>query len=135
MEIAVRYYSRTGNTKRIADTIANELGITAKPIPEPLPKNVDLLFIGGAIYMAGIDGKLKDYIKTLTPDNVKKAVIFSTAAIKKSAYNSIKKCLETQGINVSSDEFHCSGKFTVFHKSRPNDEDLKAAAEFAKRQQ
>ncbi len=29
-------------------------------------------------------------------------------------------------------EFHCKGEFKGLHKGRPNDEDLKAAAEFAK---
>jgi hypothetical protein len=29
-------------------------------------------------------------------------------------------------------EFHCRGEFKAFHKGRPNEEDLAAAAEFAK---
>ena len=42
MSFAVRYYTKTGNTKRLADAIAKELGVEALPIVaagDKLPKN------------------------------------------------------------------------------------------------
>ena len=36
MRFAVRYYTKTGNTKRLAEAIANELGVEALPISEPV---------------------------------------------------------------------------------------------------
>ncbi len=36
MNIQVRYYSRTGNTKKIADAIAKEAGVKAKTIDAPV---------------------------------------------------------------------------------------------------
>ena len=53
MNCAVRYYSRSGNTKLVADAIAKAAGVKAvstdsseAQICEP----VDVLFIGGALY-------------------------------------------------------------------------------------
>ena len=36
MTYAVRYYTKTGNTKRLAEAMAKELGVEALPISEPL---------------------------------------------------------------------------------------------------
>ena len=44
MSFAVRYYTKTGNTKRLADAIAKELGVEALPISEPVTEKVDILF-------------------------------------------------------------------------------------------
>ena len=43
MKYAVRYYTKTGNTKRLADSIARTLGVEALPISEPVDEAVDLL--------------------------------------------------------------------------------------------
>ena len=40
MSFAVRYYTKTGNTKRLADAIAKELGVEALPISEPVTDKV-----------------------------------------------------------------------------------------------
>lgn len=36
MKIAIRYYTQTGNTKKLAEAIAAELGVEARPVTEPL---------------------------------------------------------------------------------------------------
>lgn len=36
------------------------------------------------------------------------------------------------GIPMDEREFHCKGEFKGMHKGRPNDEDVAAAAAFAK---
>ena len=36
MNIAIRYYSQTGNTKKLAEAIAAELGVEAKDVSHPL---------------------------------------------------------------------------------------------------
>lgn len=46
MKFAVRYYTKTGNTKRLAEAIAKELGVEALPISEPVEDAVDYLFLG-----------------------------------------------------------------------------------------
>ena len=36
MTYAVRYYTKTGNTKRLAEAMAKELDVEALPISEPV---------------------------------------------------------------------------------------------------
>ena len=37
------------------------------------------------------------------------------------------------GIPMDEREFHCRGEFKGIHKGRPNDKDLSAAADFARK--
>lgn len=122
----VRYFSRSGNTKAIAEAIAAAAGVEAKDVSVPLKGNTDVLLIGGALYAGGIAGKLKKFIKTLSPERVKTVVAFSTTADPKGAYVKIKKALDKQGLNVLEKEFHCLGK------DAKGKEAQEKAAQFAK---
>ena len=123
MKIAVRYYSKTGNTKKLADAIASVAGVTAETVDVKIEEDIDLLFLGSSVYAAGIDPKIKDFIATLSPE-VKKVVNFSTAAILKSTYGQVSKLLVKQNIQVDSREFHCRGSFSLLHKGHPDASDI-----------
>lgn len=131
MKIEVRYLSKSGNTEKVAQAIAKEVGVIAEPITKGISKNTDILFLGGAVYWAGIDSELKNFILSLD-SNVKKVAIFSTTAIVKSAYPEMSKLLKSKNILICDTEFHCKGKFSKFHKERPNAEDLTLAKQFAR---
>ena len=49
-----------------------------------------------------------------------------------STWKKIKAMADKVGIPMDEREFHCKGEFKGIHKGRPNEEDLKAAAIFAK---
>ncbi len=49
-----------------------------------------------------------------------------------STYKKVKAEADKIGIPMLEKEFHCKGEFKGIHKGRPNDDDIKAAAEFAK---
>lgn len=128
MKIAVRYYSRSGNTKAVAEAIAAAAGVNAVSVDAkaaPLSEPIDVLFIGGALYAYGLDGHLKEYLKTLKKEDAKKAVIFSTSWISKHSIDLIRKGLEDAGIHTEAEAF--------YSKSKPNDAQLKEAEEFAKK--
>ena len=96
MNPAVRYFSRSGNTKLVAEAIAKAVQTTAVSVDAPdakLDKPVDVLFIGGALYAYGIDSHLKEYLASLQKADVKKAVVFSTSWLSKHAIDLIKKGL------------------------------------------
>lgn len=133
MQFAVRYASRGGNTKKVADAIAGAVGVAAAPVSTPLADKVDLLFLGSGIYAGGIDASLKAFIGTLAQDRVGAVAVFSTSAIKKTAYPEIRQLVEAQGIRVMESDFHCRGQFTVMHRGRPNAQDLSDAAAFARK--
>lgn len=113
MNCAVRYYSRSGNTRIAAEAIADALGVqalSAEDEDSEISQPVDVLFIGGALYAYGIDEHLKEYIGTLDKEKVKKAVVFSTSWISRHAIDLIKDGVEKQGIPVSVNSLHFRGK-------------------------
>lgn len=58
MNAAVRYYSRSGNTKAVAEAIAKGAGVQAVSVDAAdakITEPVDVLFIGGALYAYGLD--------------------------------------------------------------------------------
>ena len=128
MSIAVRYYSRSGNTKAIAEAIAQAAGVNAVSVDKAgakIEEPADVLFIGGALYAYGLDSRLKAYLKTLKQGDAKKAVVFSTTWISKHSIDLIKDGLKEAGIPVEEEFFYVKGK--------PSEAELKDAAEFAKK--
>lgn len=133
MNIQVRYYSRGGNTKKLAEIIAKATDCKAEAIPASVDGNVDILFLGASVYWGGISPEVKSYIKALDKNKIDKVVVFSTSALAERAFGQIQKMLLVKGINVDSRNFYCRGEFTALHKGRPNQNDLKAAEKFAEK--
>lgn len=132
MTYAVRYYTKTGNTKKLADALAGELGVEAKPISDPITERVDLLFLGNSYYAFNIDPEVRDFVASLDKDKVGKIVNFGSAAMMNSTIKKVRAEADKVGIPVDSKEFHCKGEFKGLHKGRPNEDDLKAVAAFAR---
>lgn len=133
MRIAVRYYTKTGNTKRLAEAVGKAIGVEALPISEPISDPVDILFLGNSYYAFSIDPEVRDFVRSLDKSLVGKIVNFGSAAMLNSTYKKVKAEADKVGIPMDEREFHCKGEFKNLHKGRPNDEDLKAVSEFAKR--
>ncbi len=132
MKTAVRYYTKTGHTKKVAEAIAEAVGVEALPISEPLTEPVDILFLGNSYYAFTIDPEVRDYVSSLSADKVGCIVNFGTAAMLNSTYKKVKAVADKAGVKMDEREFHCKGEFKGVNKGRPNEEDLKAAVEFAR---
>lgn len=130
MKVAVRYFSRSGNTKKIAEAVAQALGVEAKTVEAPLTEKVDILFLGSSVYAAGVDAAVSEFIKD-NADKIISLANFSTAALIPSTYKQVKKIAEQNKVRVLEKEFHCRGKFAVMHAGRPDTRDVAAAKEFA----
>lgn len=133
MKFAVRYYTKTGNTKKLADAIAKVLGVEALPISTPIDEAVDILFLGNSYYAFSIDPEVIKFIDSLNKDMVGKIVNFGSATMLNSTWKKVKKESDKVGISLDEREFHCKGEFKGLHKGRPNEEDLMAAKDFAKK--
>ncbi|MCR5527205.1 MAG: flavodoxin [Lachnospiraceae bacterium] len=129
--IEVRYYTQTGNSKKLADAIAKELGVTSKSIDEPVNGNVDIMFLANSVYWAGVDKHVKQFLRE-NSDKIGELVNVSTAALIESTYEQMKKLTGDLGIKLSDKEFHCRGSFTALHAGHPNAADLAAVCKFAK---
>lgn len=126
MKCAVRYYSRSGNTRLLAEAIADELGVeavSADSSDATISGHIDVLFIGGALYAYGLDKKLVSYSRTLDGDMVGRAVLFSTTWLSKHSFDLMRKELEARGIAVAERTFYA--------KNKPTPERLKEAKAFA----
>ena len=49
MKVAVRYYTKTGNTKKLAEAIAEAVGAEALSLNTPIEEPVDILFLGNSL--------------------------------------------------------------------------------------
>ena len=132
MKIAVRYYTKTGNTKRLAEAVAEAVGAKALPISTPVTEKADVLFLGNSYYAFSIDPEVREFVASLDKEKVGKIVNFGSAAMLNSTFKKVKAEADKVGIPMDDREFHCKGEFKGLHKGRPNEDDLSAAAEFAK---
>ena len=132
MKVAVRYYTKTGNTRRLAEAVAEAVGAKALPISTPVTEPVDVLFLGNSYYAFSIAPEVRDFVRSLDKSKVGRIVNFGSAAMLNSTYKKVKAEADRVGIPMDEREFHCKGEFKGIHKGRPNEEDLQAAAEFAR---
>ena len=51
-KIAVRYYTKTGNTKKLAEAIAETVGVKAESVTVPVDQEVDILFLGSSDHLS-----------------------------------------------------------------------------------
>ena len=132
MKIAVRYYTKTGNTKRLAEAVAEAVGAEALPVSVPVDEPVDILFLGNSYYAFSIDPEVRKFVSSLDKNKVGKIVNFGSAAMLNSTWKKVKAEADKVGIPMEKREFHCKGEFKGIHKGKPDETDMKAAAEFAK---
>lgn len=131
-KFGVRYFSRTGHTRQIAEAIADELGCEAVPTSERIRGYTDTLFLGGAIYAGKIDESIRGFIKRLNRRNVGKIILFGDAAMGDPCPK-IRKILTQNDFLAETETFSCKGNFKFIAKGHPNAEDLKNARAFARK--
>jgi flavodoxin len=135
MSVRVIYQSTTGNTKRVADAMAAAAGCTAEPVADAvISEPVDMLFLGAPIHGGDVDASVKKFIEGLDPVLVKKVIVFSTGfpENKEKAVGIMKGLLAQRSIAVADKCYFCRGKFLLFNRKSPDDQDLKGAEEFAR---
>ena len=131
MKVAVRYYTKGGNTAKVAEAIATAVNEEAQSVSVPLSEPVDILFLGGSVYAFAIDPAIEAFVEKLNASTVKAAAVFSTSAISKSGNSKLEKLLVKKGIKVLMPAFYCRGEFKRMRKGHPNAQDLESAAAFA----
>ncbi len=132
MTYQVRYYTKTGNTRKLAEAVAKELGVEALPISTPVTDKTDILFLGNSYYAFSIDPEIRDFVASLDKNKVGRIVNFGSAALLNSTYKKVKAEADKVGIPMDPKEFHCRGEFKGVHKGKPDAEDLRAIAAFAR---
>ncbi len=131
MSLAIRYFtkSKKGNTKKIADFVANSLKLEAVDVSTNLEEKVDTLFLINAMYAADIDKEVKEFLAT-NKDKIACLVNINSSASGASTLKAVKKVCDKYGIPVSDKEFHTQASWIFINKGRPNEEDFKRLESF-----
>ncbi len=105
---AVRYCSKTGNTKTIAEAIARGAEVTAVSVTkEPeLKEHVDTLFLGGAPYANIMAPELRAYAEGIRKEMVDRVVLFTTSNWSKRTVKALMKIFKEKGIAVEEEFFY-----------------------------
>jgi flavodoxin I len=131
--IALFVDSRGGNTRKIADAIADELGISTGDLTAILPSDAKILFLGSGTYGSAPGIEMMKFVT----DNVFsgcKVALFGTSLADSGAQKMIaamEDALIRKGATILG-SYHCRGKFLLFNRGRPSAEDLENAKKFAR---
>lgn len=121
---SIRYYSKFGHSRQMAQAIEEIVGAKAATVAEPLTEPIDTLYLGAGVFLGKVNSDVIDFINTLTPQVVKEVVLFGSCAIINSPVPQMRKALETKGIKVSNRSFTCKGSMGPIHMGHPNKTDL-----------
>ena len=133
MRIEVRYFSKNGGTKKLAEAIAKAVNAECKTVDQPLEKYADVVFLGASVYGGQPSPEVLSFIEA-NAKNIGKIVVFGSACTGKSTYAAIKSAAAKQAVKTAEMFFQCKGQFMFFNKNRPNDQDCADAADFARKQ-
>ena len=143
MKSIVIYYSKTGNTAKIATAIAEGIGAELREVEEPIDlKEFNLICIGTPVHSFAPAKEIKNFLKKLPSLKGKKVAGFCTFHLigAKSTINYIRKVVEKRGAQFIGG-FFCKGESSIIGnfgpriclKGRPNREDLWKAKEFGEK--
>ncbi|MBP5382087.1 MAG: hypothetical protein J6Y45_01910 [Bacteroidales bacterium] len=132
MKTAIRYYSKFGHSKQMAEAIAEVAGAKALPVSEPLTEPVDVLFLGAGVFLGKVNAAVGEFIGKLDPSAVKCVVCFGSSAIVASPVPMLRKMLESRGIAVAEQSFSCKGSMGPVHAGHPDAKDLEDFRNFVR---
>jgi flavodoxin len=137
MKPVVIYFSKSGNTKKVAQEIAGALKTEALDVKKTSAKDVPkgaFLIAGSGVYGSKVGREMMDFLQSLPAVKRGKAATFETSGNGKeiAVGKEMGDILKKRGYSVKG-SFVCPGKCFFFAKrGHPSAEDLKNAAAFAK---
>ena len=132
-DIAVLVDSRGGNTRKVADAIAEELGVTVGDLATSPPDNAKILFLGSGTYGSRPGEAMTKFIGSGTFAG-RGVALFGTSASPDGSGKMtavMADALKQKGATILG-SYHCKGRFLVLNWSHPDKEDLENAKKFAR---
>jgi flavodoxin len=131
--IQVLYDSRGGNTRKIANAMAEEMGTKAASVKSASmgPGN-DVLFLGSGCY-GGKPGKDMQKFIEINDFRGRRVALFGTSGGGQGQeVKAMEEALKGKGAGVAG-SYYCPGKmFLLFSRGHPDAADIAAARKFAK---
>ena len=124
MKTAIRYYSKFGHSAQMAEVVGEVAGVKPASVDTPLTEEVDILFIGAGLFLGKVNGRIKEFARTLDPKKVKKVVLFGSSALIDTTVSQMRKIFEELGFNVAAESFSCKGEMGPLYSGHPDQKDL-----------
>lgn len=132
MKAAIRYYSKFGHSKQMAEAIAQIVNVEALTVDQPLTEKADLLFLGAGIFLGSVNKSVMQFIDTLTPEQVGCVVLFGSSALIGEPTKGMREALTKRGVKVYDKVFECKGAMGPISSGHPDKQDMKALQDFVR---
>jgi len=129
----VLYYSLGGRTRKLAETIAAELGVKAEDVRQRRRLVKDsYVFLGSGCYGGKPGRRLTQFIAR-NDFTGRRVALFGSSADGRSVHlKTLESLLKAKGALIAG-SFHCRGQaFFFLNRGQPDSEDLGRAAAFAR---
>jgi flavodoxin len=128
----VIYFSRSGNTRKLALAIADELKVKARHIRsvKTLPRDADII-LGSGLYILRPSKLVRDFIFNNDFQGRKIAIFGSSTTGLGIETMGMERLLKRKGAIITG-KFHCAGNFFFIRQGRPSEKDLEKARQFAR---
>ena len=128
----VVYFSRGGNTKKIAEAIARELKVTAEDVKTDtvLPRDA-FVVLGSGCYLTQIGGDMQEFIKKNDFAGRQVAIFGTSGSNLGIEISAMERLLRDKGATIAG-KFHCRGKLGFIGVGHPSSGDIEEAREFAR---
>ena len=103
MTYAGRYQSQGGKTKKVAQIIAETLGVEAYDLSTPITEPVDYLFIGGGLYVKRYNQAIKDYLEGTDLSLIGEMVPYATCNEFSNVIKQIRKFCKNNNVKCASE--------------------------------
>lgn len=121
INVSVLVDSRGGNTRKVADAIAEEMGITSETVTTSPTDDAKTLFLGSGTYGGKPGEAMMKFIESGNFSG-RKVAIFGTAASlagRKKMITVMADALTRKGATILGN-YHCKGKFLFINRGHPN---------------
>jgi flavodoxin len=130
----VIYDSRGGNTKKVADAIAQELGVSAMDVKTAsLVSDDGVVFLGSGCYGGNPGENMTRFIEANDFRGRRVALFGTSGGGAGKEVEVMEAALKEKGADIMGSYF-CKGQMALlFSRGHPNSADINAAREFARR--
>lgn len=129
-KMQVLYFSKDGNTEKLAQAIARDQKTKSDQIPPAYPVEAQkLIMIGLELGNGKIAKQVRDFVVDLNAQRTKNVAFFATGDA--SALSELKDILKKNGVNVVEDVHVCAVKKGLFKAGKVSDADVTACVQWA----
>jgi flavodoxin I len=132
-DVSVVVDSRFGNTRKVADAIAEEMGITARDVTPGLTDDAKILFLGSGTYGGKPGAEMMKFIGSMDFSGRNVALFGTSAGLAggQKMITAMTDALTKKGATIAG-AYHCRGKMFLINRGHPDNEDLENAKKFAR---